>query len=122
MSTQIPASAIEEFGAALAKVAAELAVRIVEERLPRATAGTAAPVDIRGLARALNISEVTVRRMMRSGCPVEWYGSTPRFDVEAVRSWGRARGKGSVSGPQKSASAPAGPIPGVARKTRKAKG
>lgn len=119
MPEPMPPSAFEDLGRAIARIAAEVALEILESRMPREPKKSAALVDIKGLACALDISQATVTRMMRKGCPVEYYGSKPKFDVEAVRAWARSREKASVSPPAKATAAPSGPIPGVTRKTRK---
>ncbi|WP_437799512.1 hypothetical protein [Sorangium sp. So ce693] len=121
----IPPDALEGFGAAFASAIADRIARVVAERMPAAPAPCtpASPlVDVDGLASALGVSAVTVRRMVRRGCPVEWYGKSPRFDVAAVRAWARDRGPHSVTPERKAPAVPSGPIPGVELKTRKRRG
>lgn len=120
-STLISPSALQAFGAAVAQLAAELAVQLVAEQraaAPEEPVSLAALVDVDGLAAALGVSPAHVRRMKREGCPVEWYGTSPRFDVAAVREWARGRGKKSVT-PAAAPKVTAEPIPGVQLKTRK---
>jgi hypothetical protein len=124
-----PQDALEELGAALARavveIAGPIAERLVQERTPSPPSppAAAAPlVNVDGLAAALGVSAVTVRRMIKDGAPVEWYGKSPRFDVAAVRAWARERGRKSVTPPRKAPAPLAGPIPGVVLKTRPQKG
>ncbi|MDC0680353.1 hypothetical protein [Sorangium atrum] len=122
-STLIPPDALEAFGHAVARLAAEiaapLAVRLLQEHAAAPAARPEPLVDVHGLAAALGVSTTTVHRMQKQGCPVEYYGDDPRFDVAAVRAWARARGKASVAPPRKARAVRETPIPGVTLKTRK---
>jgi hypothetical protein len=118
-------TAVEAFARAVATMAAEIAAELLAEKSaaerPSQPAEHASLVDIDGLAKALDISVSTVRRMVREGCPHEFYGSAPRFDVAAVRAWARERGKKAVAHEQPRRPS-ADPIPGVVLKTRKGRG
>lgn len=93
----------ETFGRAVADlvrgaVAEAIATqRVAAERAP----AQSRMVDLHELCAALAISESTARRMVAEGCPVEYFGASQRFDVAAVRTWARERGKRAVSKPSK---------------------
>ena len=63
---------------------------------------TTALVDKRELARALAVSPATITRLVSEGAPHTFVGSSPRFDVEAFRTWLDARGRqGTKAKPSK---------------------
>jgi hypothetical protein len=49
-------------------------------------------LDRRGLAEALNVSLPTLDRLRRDGCPELLLGDAPRFEIERVLEWLRAKG------------------------------
>jgi hypothetical protein len=103
-------------------VAALLSDKIVE--VDRETIGQApsrAPlVDIHGIAGALCVSEVTIRRLVADGMPVTWIASAMRFDVDECKAWNRERGKRSVTKePKTRRLTEDGPVAGVVLKTRR---
>ncbi|WP_437591529.1 hypothetical protein [Sorangium sp. So ce1000] len=121
-SALVPQDPLEAFGAALASVIAERVASIVAARAQTAAPPTEPLVTIHELSAALRLSEAKIRRMVREGCPVEYYGGSQRFDVAAVRAWAQARGKQRAAQPRKEPVVMTGPIPGVELKTRKGRG
>lgn len=122
-----PAPALEAVVSTFARaLAAAIAPYVVAElkQAGSAPAQRAEPlVTIQELAAALVLSETTIRRMVREGCPVEYYGGSQRFDCAAVRAWARERGKQkAATQPRRAPAVTDEPIPGVVRKTRKGRG
>jgi hypothetical protein len=52
-----------------------------------------ARVTLDDLARLETCSRATIRRLVAEGAPVTYVGQSPRFDVEAFRTWLDARGR-----------------------------
>lgn len=65
-------------------------------------------VDKRELARSLAVSLATITRLVQEGAPHTFVGSSPRFDVEAFRTWLDERGRRGTQAKPSSA-----PIAGV---------
>jgi len=59
-------------------------------------------VDVRELARNLDVSPATIRRLMAEGAPSVYVGQSPRFDVAEFRTWLDARGRqGTKAAPRR---------------------
>jgi hypothetical protein len=76
-----------------------------------------ARVTLDELARLESCSRATIRRLVTEGAPVTYVGQSPRFDVEAFRSWLYVRGRLGT----KVATSKRDPIEGVRLLSRRAK-
>lgn len=80
------------------EVAAELTARALAPTTPPSR------VTFEELARLESCSRATIRRLVAEGAPVTYVGQSPRFDVEAFRSWLDGRGRQGTKAKPSSAS------------------
>lgn len=71
---------------------AELIRKAVDAALAELQEISPALLDRNGLAQRLGVSVGMIDRFRRDGCPVVWVGSAPRFELDAMLAFLRARG------------------------------